>query len=237
MNEKNPAKIFKQLVLRFSRFLIRLLLRIFFDGRYHYRQPLPRQGPVIFASNHLSYFDPPTVGAGIDLDVHFMAKRELFRNLLFGALIRFCNAVPVRRGVMDWGAVSRLREILNSGGAILLFPEGTRRRDGQLGKGKFGVGLLAQQTGATIVPIYVRGTERLLDAFLRRRSVAVFYERPITSEQYAGFESSTRGQLALSQMIMEKIAAMQQADDIRSTSPDAGELPSSQGKNDRTLTE
>jgi 1-acyl-sn-glycerol-3-phosphate acyltransferase len=232
MTEKNPAKTFKHLVLRFSRLLIRLLLRIFFGCRYHYRQPLPRQGPVIFASNHLSYLDPPTVGAGIGLDVYFMAKSELFKNPLFGALIRFCNAVPVRRGVMDWRAVSRLREILNSGGAVLLFPEGARRQDGKLGEGKFGVGVLAQQTGAAIVPIYVRGTERLLDAFLRRRPMAVFYERPITSEQYAGFESSTRGQLAISQMIMQRIAAMQQAYDTRSTSPDAEELPFSEGKND-----
>ena len=222
MNKKKPAKTFKQLVLRFSRFLIRLLLRIFFGGRYNYRQPLPTEGPVIFASNHLSYLDPPTVGAGIGLDVYFMAKSELFRNPLFGALIRFCNAVPVRRGVMDWGAVSRLREILNSGGAVLLFPEGARRLDGKLGEGKFGVGVLAQQTGAAIVPIYVRGTERLLDALLRRRPMAVFYERPITSEQYARFESSTRGQLALSQMIMQRIADMKNIHDTESPEIEAG---------------
>ena len=237
MNEKKPAKTFKQLVVGFSKFLIRLVLRIFFDCRYHYEQPLPTEGPVIFASNHLSYFDPPTVGAGIDLDVYFMAKTELFKNPLFGALIRYYHALPIRRGGMDWGAVSRLREILNSGGAALLFPEGTRSLDGHLGKGRFGVGLLAQQTGAAIVPIYVRGTDRLLDAFLRRRPMAVFYERPITSEQYAGFESSTQGQLAISRLIMERIAAMQQAYDTGSPSPAARELPSSDEKNNRTLTE
>jgi len=168
------------------------------------------EGPVIFASNHLSYFDPPAVGAGIAREVHFMAKRELFKNLLFGALIRFYNAVPVRRGVMDWSAVAQVKEILRSGGSVLLFPEGTRSRDGRLGKARFGVGLLAQQTGATIVPIYVRGTDRIRKSFFRQPPMAVFYAQPVTADQYAGFESSARGQLAISEMILERISVLKE---------------------------
>ena len=223
MNEKKPVKTFKTLTVRFSKFLIRLFLRVFFGCRYHYEQPLPTEGPVIFASNHLSYFDPPTVGAGVAREIFFLAKLELFKNPLFGALIRFYNAVPIRREVMDWRAVSRLKEILSSDGTVLFFPEGTRSRDGRLGKGRFGVGLLSQECRATIVPTYVRGTGHLRDALLRRRPMAVFYGSPITPDQYDSFEHSARGQLAISGLVMERIAAMQLDCDTGSYSPDDGD--------------
>ncbi|MBN2288183.1 MAG: 1-acyl-sn-glycerol-3-phosphate acyltransferase [Candidatus Glassbacteria bacterium] len=213
MNGKKPVKTIKPLVLRFSRFLVRLFLKVFFGCSYHYEQPLSLEGPVIFASNHQSYLDPPTVGAGIAKGIYFMAKQELFSNRFFGALIGFYNAVPVRRGVMDWRAVARIKEILKTGGAVLVFPEGTRSRDGHLGKARFGAGLLAQETGAVIVPVYVRGTDRLLAALLRKRPMAVFYGCPLPPEQYGSFERSTRGQLAVSELIMQRISCMQQAYD------------------------
>ena len=145
-----------------------------------------------------------------------MAKRELFKNKLFGALIRFYNAVPVRREGMDWKAVALMKEVLGNSNGVLLFPEGTRQKKSGLGKARFGAGLLAQQTESIIVPIYIRGTDNLLDAFLRRRPMAVFYGLPITPDQYAGFEHSTRGQLAISEMILNRIASLQQIHEKKS---------------------
>ncbi|MEA2064139.1 MAG: lysophospholipid acyltransferase family protein [Gemmatimonadota bacterium] len=215
MEEKKPVKssTSKQLFFSFSKLLIRIVFRVLFGCRYLYLGPFPKTGPVIFASNHLSNLDPPTVGAGIRREVYFIAKQELFRKMLFGALIRYLQAVPLRRGVMDWRASARLKEILRGGGSLLMFPEGTRSRDGNLGKGKFGVGYLAQETGATIVPVYVCGTNHLKDTMLRREALRVLYGQPIEPGEYAGFEHSTRGQLAISALIMERIAGLQQAVD------------------------
>jgi 1-acyl-sn-glycerol-3-phosphate acyltransferase len=211
MNYKKPVKTFKLLSERGSKFIMRLFFRVFFGCRYHYEQPIPLEGPVIIAPNHTSYFDPPGVGAGVYRQMHFFAKRELFRNLLFRALIRFYNAIPVRRGVMDWKAVAEVKALLKAGGAIMVFPEGTRSRDGRLGKAKFGAGMLAQETGAIIVPVYVHGTNRPLDAFLRRRPFEVFFGKQIRPEQYADLDRSTKSRLAISEMIIQRIAAMQKA--------------------------
>ncbi|OGG05216.1 MAG: hypothetical protein A3F83_08555 [Candidatus Glassbacteria bacterium RIFCSPLOWO2_12_FULL_58_11] len=209
MRQKKPVKKrVKQLIYRFSQWLARQLLKLFFGCRYCYEEPIPTEGPLIIASNHSSYLDPPSVGAGIAREIHFLAKRELFKNPFFGALIRFYHAVPIRRAGMDWEGLARIREILDGGGAVILFPEGTRQRGGSLGKPRFGVGKLAQETRASILPVYARGTADLRAAFLRRRPMRITYGRLILPGQYEDFELNPRGQLAISGLVMERIAEL-----------------------------
>lgn len=208
---------------RVPQLLIRVAARLLFGARYVYKEPIPENAPLIVASNHVSYFDPPLVGAGIPRELFYMAKRELFRNPLFRALISYYNSVPVRRGVMDWTAVSTLKDILARGGAMLLFPEGTRSRDGVLGKPKFGVGMLAQESRAVILPVYARGAGSLKDAFMRRKTIRVCYGRPISPEEYADFELSPRGQIRIAEMVMERIAALQRECEGPDSSRDRGE--------------
>ena len=209
MQEKMPAKKLERKIYSFSQLMVRIFLRLFFGCRYSCEQDIPTTGPLIVASNHLSYFDPPSVGAGIPRqDIHFMAKRELFRNLIFGALISYYHAVPIRRSGMDWKGMAQIKKIISEGGAIILFPEGTRQKNGNLGKPRFGVGMFAQETGAAILPVYIRGTGRLLDAFLRRRPMRILYGRIIEPEEYAGFDHTPRGQLDISKMIMERISEL-----------------------------
>lgn len=211
MQVKKPVKRLERLIYRFSQLSVRIFLRLFFGCRYSYEQEIPTTGPLIVASNHISYFDPPSVGAGIPReDIHFMAKKELFRNPIFGALISFYHAVPIRRSGMDWKGVAQIKKIIGEGGAIILFPEGTRQKNGNLGQPRFGVGMFAQETGAAILPVYVRGTGRLLDAFLRRRPMRILYGRIIQPEEYAGFDPTPKGQLAISRMVMERILALKE---------------------------
>src|SRR5262249_33220638 len=87
------------------------------------RQHGARNGGLIVASNHISFWDPPMVGASLPREVHFLAKEELFRTPGLGLLIRSLNAIPIRRGVADLSGLSRALEVLKAGDALLMFPE------------------------------------------------------------------------------------------------------------------
>jgi len=119
---------------------------------------VPDAGAVLLVSNHQSVLDPPIIGVATSRTLHFMAKAELFRIPGFGRLIRALNAHPVRREGSDPKALKAAVRLLEEGAALLAFPEGTRSRDGSLGEGKAGIGMLAVLTGAPVVPAYVTGT-------------------------------------------------------------------------------
>ena len=114
----------------FSRVCVNAVLRTVWRMRVSGRERVPRTGPLIVAANHVSYFDPPVLGCALPRPLHFMAKKELFAVPLLGAMIRLYNAFPVDRGRGDVGAIKRAVEALKAGNAVLLFPEGTRNREG-----------------------------------------------------------------------------------------------------------
>ncbi|OGL03320.1 MAG: hypothetical protein A3I03_12675, partial [Candidatus Rokubacteria bacterium RIFCSPLOWO2_02_FULL_68_19] len=138
--------------------LARLLFRVEVRGAEH----VPRAGAAMIVSNHSSVLDPPIVGAAAPRPLHFMAKAELFSIPLLGRLIRAVNARPVRREGADARALREALRILESGHALLVFPEGTRGPEGVLREGKAGAGMLALLSGAPVVPAYVEGTGRAL---------------------------------------------------------------------------
>ncbi|OGL10043.1 MAG: hypothetical protein A3J45_00905, partial [Candidatus Rokubacteria bacterium RIFCSPHIGHO2_02_FULL_69_13] len=138
--------------------LARLLFRVEVRGAEH----VPRAGAAMIVSNHSSVLDPPIVGAAAPRPLHFMAKAELFSIPLFGRLLRAVNARPVRREGADARALREALRILESGHALLVFPEGTRGPEGVLREGKAGAGMLALLSGAPVVPAYVEGTGRAL---------------------------------------------------------------------------
>lgn len=133
----------------------------------------------LFASNHISYFDPPAVSVTLPREVHFVAKDTLFKIWWLGRVIRFYNAFPIKRGVFDREAMGHALTLLQSNKSVLIFPEGGRVAGGQLGEARSGVGYLAIRSGAPVVPVYVEGTDRLKDSFFRRTRVRVIHGRPI----------------------------------------------------------
>ena len=134
------------------------ILRCCFLLKVEGREHVPTAGPLILAANHTSFLDPPTVGASTRRPLYYLAKAELFRIPLFGALIRRVNARPVERGGNDAAALRLALRLLGEGKALLLFPEGTRGVEGGFGPAKAGTGMLALMSGAPVIPIYVRGT-------------------------------------------------------------------------------
>lgn len=119
-----------------------------------------RSGPVLLVANHSSFLDPALVGGVVPRPLSFMAKEELFRVPLFGPLIRRLNARPVRREGADASALRTSLRVLQDGGVLLVFPEGTRGPEGTLREPKAGVGMLAVLSGAAVVPVFIEGSGR-----------------------------------------------------------------------------
>src|SRR5438105_9558567 len=144
------------------------------------REHLPRSGPLLLASNHRSFLDPFVIGMLVRRPVYYMAKRELFEKRWQGWVLNALGAFPVDRGAGDGAAMDTARAILERGDCVVIFPEGTRVRPGPLGKPKRGVGRLALETGASVVPVAVLGTEDIRRGWrIRPRRVTLRCGRPV----------------------------------------------------------
>jgi 1-acyl-sn-glycerol-3-phosphate acyltransferase len=155
-----------------------------FYCRWHVFNPenVPASGPVILASNHASFLDPPLVGSATTREINYLARETLFRFPVVGTILRRVNAVPVDR---EGGGAKGLRAILDrllAGGGIILFPEGTRSSAGDLQRGKSGIGLTVIKSTAPVVPVRVFGTFQALGrhhSFPRPSKVAVKFGKPM----------------------------------------------------------
>ena len=171
--------------------LARLILQPFFfvyfrlsrGGREHARI---KRGGVIVAANHRSFLDPFVIGACLPWrrPMNYVAKMELFEKRWQGWLLCRVGAFPIRRGENDEEAMRTARLVLERGGTICIFPEGTRIRSGSLAQPKRGVGRLALQTGASVVPVAVVGTEHVRRGWrIRPRKVRIRMGAPMTFPQ------------------------------------------------------
>jgi len=119
---------------------------------------VPRKGPVLFLSNHQSFIDPIAIGiAAHHRQCYAMARSSLFRNPIFGGLIRSVNAFPVERGETDMAAIRRAIGVLKQGNALLVFPEGTRTPDGTTKAFAKGTMLLIKKAKPLVIPVAVEG--------------------------------------------------------------------------------
>lgn len=158
------------------------VFKTLFRCRYHHSENVPAEGPAIIASNHASFIDPPLIGAGVSRMVNYLARNTLFDAPVVGTLLRSWKVVPVDR---DGGGGAGLKAILDrllDGGAILLFPEGTRSSDGKLRPAKSGIGLTVIKSTAPVVPVRVFGTFEAYGRHLkvpRLRKLTVTYGPPL----------------------------------------------------------
>ena len=130
----------------------------------------------------MSNLDPIALGCASSVDLYFMAKEELFRNSFLGWLLRKVHAFPLKRRGADLGAIRTAIKRVNSGGAILIFPEGTRSIDGKLGVPQEGVGFLVEKLNVPVIPAFIKGTEKAMpkgSSLIRPAKITVSFGKQI----------------------------------------------------------
>ncbi|MDR3049704.1 MAG: 1-acyl-sn-glycerol-3-phosphate acyltransferase [Elusimicrobiota bacterium] len=148
-------------LFRFGRFLFRVMFKVLFRCQIEGEQNIPKAGGAIIAPNHTSWFDPPLTGSAMRRPLNFMAKQELFEIPIFGSIIKKTNAFPVKRGSQDFSAMRRAFSLLSDGRLLLMFPEGTRSKDGILGKARAGAGMVSCNAGVPLIPVKIENTNKM----------------------------------------------------------------------------
>jgi len=150
-------KLFYRFAQKFSYLYFRIFHRFEVNGLGN----VPKDGSFILASNHLSFFDPPALGCKLPRNLHYFARSTLFFEPL-GTLIRNLNSVPVNRDQLDLKTLRTVLSVLKKGDPLLVFPEGTRSKDGRLSKGQKGIGLLIAKSKVPVLPARIQGGHQIL---------------------------------------------------------------------------
>jgi 1-acyl-sn-glycerol-3-phosphate acyltransferase len=145
---------------RLAAFVLRALFRLGYRVEVVGRERVPRGGVLVLASNHQSNLDPPLIGAFFPREICFVAKKQLFEKPWMSRLIRHYNAIPLDRAGVDRRAIREIRARLDQGLDMLVFPEGTRSRDGQLGRPRGGLGLIVAAAEVDVLPVLILGSRQ-----------------------------------------------------------------------------
>lgn len=196
-----------------GRQIIRPLARLLYRPRVEGRAHVPKSGPVIFASNHLSFIDSIAIPVAAPRPVHFLAKASYFEGGASRWFFTAIGAIPVQRGAGQAAldALDQQRTLLEEGSAVALYPEGTRSLDGRLYKGRTGVAFLALQTGAPVVPVGLIGTDDVMPVGAKMPSlthrITVRFGEPLDLAHHGPASSGKARRLATDE-IMAAIHAL-----------------------------
>lgn len=197
---KKPGIIYRAVIV-----LVRFFMRLWYNIRIEGQENVPKEGCVL-ASNHRTNADPPllAISAGT-YKYAFVAKEELFKNPVFGWLIRKLGAFPVSRGKGDMKVIDDAVSKVNDGDKLIIFPEGTRSKDGKVGKGKSGVAYIAAKAGAPVVPVGI-----VFDGKLKfRKKITVKFGKAIMPEELKLSDERSSSELkAIKSRIMGDITAL-----------------------------
>jgi 1-acyl-sn-glycerol-3-phosphate acyltransferase len=219
IQEARPGPLY-----RVCRIVVSSIARGFLDWKVYHPERVPVVGPVILASNHQSFADPPLIAAGLPRTTKFLARETLFKVPALGSVIRFMGAYPIDR---DGGGASGLRTVLSlldSGAAVLLFPEGTRSPNGEVQAARSGIGLVVIRSTAPVVPVRLFGLNHAWGRhhrFPRPHPIVIKYGQPLDFEDLrreAATASKQRTKAIyeeVSRQVMKAITDLQPHEDVR----------------------
>lgn len=198
----SPVRMFFYKVLGI---IVMAIFKLYYNLSFEGRENIPKDGSNIFASNHRSYTDPVLIALPTRVPCSFMAKEELFKqNIFFKWLITAFGAFPVTRGKGDTAAIDLSMEKLNKGRNLVIFPEGTRSKDGTVGKGKTGVALIAALAQVPVVPVGINFEGKLKF----RKKIVVRFGKPINAEKLNITSANPRELKKLKGLIMDEITKL-----------------------------
>ncbi len=196
LRARDPGQpLWRIIVYRFSQMVVEWAVVLFYRYRVFGQGYVPRIGPLLIVSNHQSHLDPPLVGVAVrHRHIVPLARIGLFKNRLFGALIRLYNAIALKQDESDTAAMRRAVAELNTGRAVVIFAEGARTPDGAVHPFKSGIWLLLKRAKCPVLPVAIEGA---YDVWPRRRTlprlfggrVAVKIGAPIPYEKLAGMDA------------------------------------------------
>jgi len=158
-------------------FLFKRMYKITYVGR----ENIPESGPIVIACNHQHALDPFIISNSCPRVVHYMAKKELYKNPLAAKMLVKLNSFPIERGVGDMAAVNYACNLVKSGKAFGIFPEGTRQHTYRpLKRGKSGVAWILRETGADLLPVSIYTDEQ----FKRGTKLTVRYGKVIKNSEF-----------------------------------------------------
>lgn len=197
----------KPVTYHIARGLCLAFLKIFYPYEVKNGHSLPDNEGMIVCSNHISNLDPVFINVTQNRLLHFMAKKELFKNKLFANLIRKCGAFPVDRGHDGGKAVGTAEELLNNENCLGIFIEGTRSKTGELGKPHSGALRIAFATNKPIVPCCITGRSVFIKPFKKTK---ISYGEPLTCEELGLKEGTMKEYRAAGEIVMKKIAELRE---------------------------
>lgn len=183
----------------FGKFLVSTIFFPLFRIKVIGKENFPKEGGVLLCTNHIDNFDPPVVGISSPRTVHFMAKEELFNVPILKSILPSVNAFPVKRGMSDREAFRTTLKLLRGGHVVGMFPEGTRSKTGELGKGLAGAGFFALKGDAVVMPCAIVGPYKPF------KQLKVVFGQPIDMTSYRERKASAE---EVTEVIMSEIRSL-----------------------------
>ncbi|OQB15902.1 MAG: 1-acyl-sn-glycerol-3-phosphate acyltransferase [Firmicutes bacterium ADurb.Bin193] len=193
--------MFFNVVYAFAAVVVRFLFRLIFLVCVTGKENIIKTGGFILSGNHKSNFDPVMLAAFLPRKIGFLAKRELFKNKIFGGLLSGLGAVPITRGGSDVGTLKAVISLIKSGKPIIVFPEGTRKHT-DINEVKSGAVMFAVKGQVPIIPVLIVGEYK---PFSRIRLI---FGEPVYYSDYYGKKLSPDELHNLSVELMKKIYAL-----------------------------
>ena len=202
MKRRNPIYVV-------GRILVIPIFKLLFFYKVNGKKNLPKKGPYIVCSNHLSNYDPVFLALTQNRQLYYMAKAELFKNRFFSWLIRKLGAFPVERGAGDGKAINEAEQVVNDGRLLGIFIEGTRSKTGEFLRPKSGAAIIAQQMNVPVIPVCITPKNKKVKVF---QKVTISWGKPMSVEELGLKNGGGEEYRNASRKIMDEIKKLREND-------------------------